>query len=279
MRGTVIPLALLVLVLAGCGAARQSGPGTDDPVVAVRTTDPSDATTKIVGASPKQEEILRASLSGVGDDRIETITVEEPESGWGASPGDVGLRISPRPEAAQDMRTLWTAWLIADAFAVRSRELGLPSVAYMASPGEASAIGEVAPDMAQRGAKSKVDAFVRRIETEAKRAGAQVQEIQVLKPLDYALAITLRVSDPAEFLDHRAFKLFERLGEPPWSFDLRFVDSEGNRISENFHVQSQGAAWVRPDLDGCAPYYYLSRPTTYKPPPCPTRKPVRSAGG
>ena len=61
---------------------------------------PSDVTTKIVGATPRQEEILRASLSGVGDERIKTIAVEEPESGWGSSPGDVALRFSPRAEAA-----------------------------------------------------------------------------------------------------------------------------------------------------------------------------------
>jgi hypothetical protein len=147
----------------------------------------------------------------------------------------------------------------------------------MAYPGEASAIGEAAYEMARRGTKEKVDAFVRRIEVESKRAGAQVHEIEVLKPLDYALAITVRVPDPAEFLDHRAPKLFERLGEPPGDFDLLFVDSEGSRIAENWHALSGGSVWVRPDLDGCSPYL-VSRPVLYKPPPCPTRKPVKSAG-
>jgi hypothetical protein len=270
-------LVLLALVaaplLAACGAARESSASGEPTVVYVS---PSDVTTKIVGATPKQEEILRGALSGVGDERIETITVEEPEPGWGSSPDDVALSISPRPKGPPSMRASWDAWLVANAFAVRSRELGLPSVAYMAYPGEASAIGEAAYEMARRGTKEKVDAFVHRIEVESKRAGAQVQEIQVLKPLDYALAITLRVSDPAEFLDHRAPKLFERLGEPPGDFDLRFVDSDGNGIAENWHALSGGALWVRRDLDGCSPYL-VSRPMTYKPPPCPSGKPVRSA--
>jgi hypothetical protein len=275
----IMRLVLLALVvtplLAASGAARESSASGEPTVVYVS---PSDLTTKIVGATPKQEEILREALSGVGDERIDTITVEEPEPGWGSAPDDVGLRISPRPEAARDMRAGWEAWLIANALAVRSHELGLPSIAYMAEPGEASAIGEAAYEMARRGTKEKVDAFVRRIEAESKRAGAQVQEIQVLKPLDYALAITLRVSDPAEFLDHRAPKLFVRLGEPPGDFDLRFVDSDGNRISENWHALSGGSVWIRPDLDGCSPYL-VSRPTTYKPPPCPTASPLRQQAG
>jgi hypothetical protein len=269
----ILPALVVVPLLSACGAARES---SANGVATVVNVSPSDVRTKIVGATLKQEEILRESLSGVGDDRIATITVEKAEPGWGSSPDDVALRISPN--GPPSMRASWDAWLVANAFAVRSRELGLPSVAYMAYPGEASAIGEAAYEMARRGTKKRVDAFVRRIEAESKGAGAQVQEIEVLKPLDYALAITLRVPDPAEFLDHRAPKLFERLGEPPGDFDLLFVDSEGNHFAENWHALSGGAVWVRADLDGCSPYL-VSRPTTYKPPPCPSGKPVRSAGG
>jgi hypothetical protein len=272
----LLVLALVVTpLLAACGAARES-PASGKPTVVY--VSPSDVTTKIVGATRQQEEILRASLSGIGDDRFETVTIEEPEPGWGSSPGDVAVRFSPRKQAAHDMRTAWEAWLIADAFAVRSHELGLPSVAYMAYPGEASVIGEAAYEMARRGTKTKVDAFVRLVEVESKRADAQVQEIKVLRPLDFALAITLRVGDPAEFLDRRAPKFFERLGEPPGDFDLRFVDSQGNRISENWHALSTGSVWVRQDLDGCSPYL-VSRPVLYKPPPCPTDATTRSDDG
>lgn len=272
---------LLLLALAvtpsltACGPARESSASGKPTVVYVS---PSDVTTKIVGATPRQEEILRASLSGIGDDRIETVTIEEPEPGWGSSPGDVAVRFSPRKQAAHDMRTAWEAWLIADAFAVRSHELGLPSVAYMAYPGEASVIGEAAYEMARRGTKAKVDAFVRLVEVESKRADAQLQEIKVLRPLDFALAITLQVADPAEFLERRAPKFFERLGEPPGDFDLRFVDSQENRIAENWHALSTGSVWVRQDLDGCSPYL-VSRSTLYKPPPCPTDATTRSDGG
>jgi hypothetical protein len=272
----IVPALVVTPFLTACGPAQESSASGGPTVVYVSS---SNVTAKIVGATPKQEEILRDALSGVGDERIDTITVEKPEPGWGSSPDDVALSISPRPKgAAPSMRASWDAWLVANAFAVRSRELGLPSVAYMAYPGEASAIGEAAYEMARRGTKKKVDAFIRRIEVESKSAGAQVQEIEVLKPLDYALAITLRVSDPAEFLEHRAPKLFERLGEPPGDFDLRFVDSEGKGISENWHALSTGSVWVRRDLDGCSPYV-VSRSVRYKPPPCPSGKPVKSAGG
>ncbi len=262
----VAPAVALLLIMSGCGAATPSS-GNEPTTIHLR---PSDVTTKIVGASPAQKEILLQALSGVGDRRIETITIEEPEPGW---EGDVALRFSPRAEAVDEMRTSWEAWLVANAFAVRSRELGLQSVAYVALPGEASAIGEATHEMAGRGTAAKVKAFVRRLEVESKRADANVQQIEVLHPLDYAVAATLQVSDPAEFLERRAPRLFERLGEPPGDFDLRFVDSKGAGVSENWHAASGGAVWVRKDLDGCSPYL-VSRPIGYTPPPCPADGPA-----
>src|SRR5206468_5214070 len=114
-------------------------------------------------------------------------------------------------------------------------------------PGEASAIGD-SGSYARRGTQENVKEFVRRVEAEAERAGAKARGPEVLRPLEYAVAVTLEVPDPAEFLDHRAPGLFERLGKPPGDFDLRSVDSKGARVSENWNAGSGGAAWVRKDL-------------------------------
>jgi hypothetical protein len=68
--------------------------------------------------------------------------------------------------------------------------------------------------------------------------------------------------------------MFQRVGEPPRDYDLRFVDSKGEGVSENWNAGSGGSAWVREDLEGCSPYL-VSHPVTYEPPPCPDQSPSR----
>jgi hypothetical protein len=261
MRVTLQAVALALLV-AACGPARETAAGADPTYINVP---PADITTEIVGASPQQEELLRFTLSGVGDRRIKTVAVEEVENGWG-DPGDVGLKFTPRPEATDDMRMSWEAFLIGDAFAERSRDLNLPPVAYVSIPGETSVVG--APNDPSRRSEATIRDFVARLEKASVKAKAEVREIEVLKPLGYAVAVTVEVPDPANFLDQRAHAFFERLGEGPADFDLRFVDSSGARVSENWHAGSGGAVWIRHELEGCSPYL-VSGPTDYKPPPCP----------
>jgi hypothetical protein len=258
----VAPLVALALLVAACGPAKEmSSAGVEPTVVRVP---PEELTTEIVGATPEQKEILLDALSGVGDRRIETITVEEAEPGWGHDDG-IGISFEPRAKAAKDMRFSWEAFLIGDALSERSRELSLPPVAYVSIPGERSVLGHP-PE--HRGTEEAVTAFVTRLEKAAARAGVKVREIEVLRPLGLAVAVTVEVPDPANFLDQRAIDFFDRLGEEPGDMDLRFVDSKGSRISESWHAGSGGAVSVRPDLAGCSPYL-VSQPTTYDSPPCP----------
>jgi hypothetical protein len=258
-----IPAVAIVLLVAACGPAQETpSAGAEPTIVSVPR---GEITTEIVGATPEQEEVLLQALSGVGDRRIETITVTEAE--WAGEPGEVNLDFTPRPRADDDMRTTWEAQMIGEAFALRSRELGLPSVASISVPGMASALGHLDPDPAAR-TQQRVRVFADRVAKEAGLADVDVREIEILKPLGYAVAVTLQVSDPATFLDRRAPKLFARLGNSPSEFDLRIVDSSGARVAENWNAGSTGSVWVRRDLGGCSPYL-VSRPASYDPPPCP----------
>jgi hypothetical protein len=251
----------LALLVAACGPAKDMSSGVTPTIVSVP---PGELTTEIVGATPEQKEILLDALSGVGDRRIETITITEAEPGWGNDDG-IAVSFKPRAKAADDMRFSWEAFLIGDAFSERSRELSLPPVAYVSIPGETSALGQPAE---HRGTQAAVTAFVIRLEKASKRAGVDVREIEVLRPLGFAVAVTVEVPDPANFLDQRASDFFDRLGEGPGDMDLRFVDSKGGRISESWSSGSGGAVSVRPDLEGCSPYL-VSRPMTHDSPPCP----------
>jgi hypothetical protein len=259
----VLPAVAVALLVAACGPAREPSAGADPTIVNIP---PQDVKTKIVGATPEQEEILRNALSGVGDRRIETITAEEAEPGWGEADGGIGLTFEPRAEAADDMRFSWEAFLVGEALDERSRELSHPHVAYVSIPGESSVPGRPGP--ASHRTKGAVDSFIERLDKAAARARVKVAEVEVLKPLGYAVAITVEVPDPASFFVRRAPDFFEQLGEGPADFDLRFVDSKGEWVSENWHAGSGGSVGIRPDLESCGPYL-VSRPVGYKPPPCP----------
>jgi hypothetical protein len=259
-----LPVLVVALVVAACGPAREPSVGAGPTIVRVP---PQEVKTEIVGATPEQKEILLDALSGVGDRRIETITVQKAEPGWGEADGGIGVVFEPRVEAADDMRFDWEADLVGEALDERSRELGLPHVAYVSIPGEDSALGH--PGDGSRRTRETVNAFIERLDKAAARTGVKVAEVEVLKPLGYAVAITVEVHDPAIFFVRRAPGFFEQLGERrPADFDLRFVDSKGEWVSENWHA-GNGSSWgIRPDLEGCSPYGG-SRPSTYEPPPCP----------
>lgn len=240
---------------------------------------PSDVTTKIVGATPKQREILFDALAGIGDTKIDVIEVTPAEKGWVDNPDAVGLGFSAG-KGELDMRSEWQSWLVGQALAVRSSQLGLPVVAYLGGRGIGqSSVGKASPGTPTNTATDgDIKRIVRRIEAAARDAKAKVAEIQILEPLGLAVAITIRVSDPPQFLDKRAEGFLEALGGPPdWpvrhSHYLRFVDDKGDRIMEIAGAPlgggGSGASWVRPDLVGCYDPA-MSRPTGWKPPPCPT---------
>jgi hypothetical protein len=259
----VLPAVALALLVAACGPARETSASADPTIVSIP---PQEVKTEIVGATPEQKELLLDALSGVGDRRIEAITVEEAEPGWGEADGGIGVSFEPRAEAADDMRFSWEAFLLGDALAERSRELSLPHVAYVSIPGETSVVGQTGPP--SRRTKESVNSFIERLDKASARAGVKVSEVEVLRPLGFAAAVTVEVPDPANFLDRRAPDFFDQLGEGPADFDLRFVDSKGEWVSENWHA-GNGSSWgIRPDLEGCSPYGG-SRPSTYEPPPCP----------
>src|SRR6186713_1937932 len=81
MRGTVIPLAVLVLVLPGCGANTRAVPAADHTDT-LANIDPAAVTTKIIGATPKQKAVLRKILAGLGDTVITEIRVGPTGKGW-----------------------------------------------------------------------------------------------------------------------------------------------------------------------------------------------------
>src|SRR4249919_2795956 len=107
MRGTVIPLAMVVLALSGCGAARQAASGAEDQA-AVASVDPSAVTTKIVGGTAMQQKVLREVLAGIGANAFEEVRIQRPAAAWGPSSADSVALVLPRD--ADELRQEWLSW-------------------------------------------------------------------------------------------------------------------------------------------------------------------------
>jgi hypothetical protein len=274
IRGLIVIATFLALASA-CGSRVDSGGQEKGPSVVVAERSTSEVTTKIVGATPEQHEILLEALAGIGETKIEVIEVVPAEKGWSDDPDAVGLEFST--EKGLDMYSEWQSWLVGHVLAARSAELQLPEVAYVGDARSgASGVGS-APASGQ-GPPSEADPsrIAGELETAAKRVGASVDEIRILRPRGIAVSITLRVSDPAEFLDKRFWKFDpfgDLVGPAERDHHVRVVDSQGQRIVEIAGALlgegSSGAGWVRPDLIGCYDPA-ISRPMDWKPPPCPT---------
>src|SRR6266545_1465308 len=92
MRLTVVALVPITLLVAACGPARESGLAADQAQPREMTISLEDVTTKIVGATPKQETILREILAGLGPNtRIRSVHVKPAGKEWDSDPDSVAV--------------------------------------------------------------------------------------------------------------------------------------------------------------------------------------------
>jgi hypothetical protein len=280
MRIAVIPLALFLLVPAGCGAARQSAPATEGSTTVLATVDPSVVTTKIVGGTPMQQRVLREVLAGVGGDDFTEVEIRRPDPAWGPSPADSVALVVAREES--DLRRQWLSWLVAHGFAQRSHELGLSPVSYVAArlhEDDAENLGPTTQPQAHMTLADAQDA-ASKASNAAALGGADIDRLEIMRPNGYAFLVELRVNgDAAKFLRDGLPKVLSALGGPqpsdgPYQGDYTVVrDSDGKRVwvgAEAYlgdsAIQIGGAD--RWDLEGCGPYF-RGGPPGRGPPPCP----------
>ena len=277
MRGRVIPLALLALVLPGCGAETQSSHGGEGSPTAVTTVDPADVTTKIVGTTPKQEAVLGEILGALGETVIEEIRVAPPGDGWTpfkAHSVVIHLKTAKTEESA---RAGWETALVAEAFEARSRELHLQPVAAYETASDGVALDgpdEPEPDERKPITRKEIESA---IVSGAKASGAEIVTLRIGQPRHLAAAVTLRVDDPASFLKHRLHTFLEAV--PSLStrqYDGLYVlvnDRKGKYVWLSAETVGEtisgGTAGARPDLEACYPTLRLGGPDDKPPPPCP----------
>jgi hypothetical protein len=205
------------------------------------------------------------------------ITIEPPRRPWTPfRPHSVVVRIAYRP-FRQRGRGEWEAALIGQAFATRSRRLGLAPVAGYQSPTQGVALDGPSPPKPDTRKRISRHELGERIRAAARSGGAEVISLRTIEPMNPAAAVTLRVDRPASYLRHR---LEDFLGSLPNAAEerydglyIRIVDREGRFVW--FSAATDGEAvsgWnsgARRDLRGCDPTPTFGSPDMPEPPACP----------
>jgi hypothetical protein len=243
LPGIVVAVAFL---LAGCGASSYRAGDTPLEVVP-----PSPVTTKIVGATPKQREVLLEILRGLGPTRVASIEISGADPPWtGAPEGVLELDIAvPDFDRVAD----WHAELIAEAMRVRSHQLGLSSVDYFSAGrgGERMGTDPAAETREPAVTLSEAKEIAARISETAARHGAQVLRLELLQPRRYAFLVVVQADDPAYFLRYGFDELMEPLDTlGTTGYDGRSIevlDGEGKTV-----LEAGGWFSVRHDVGACA---------------------------
>jgi hypothetical protein len=268
----LLPLALLV---AACGAARESARPDAEPRSSAIS--PHEVTTKIVGATPKQDTILREILAGLGrDTRIRSVHVR-PDGKDGQF-----VAVDPHVASGEAVRRDWEVWLLANAFADRSRAIGLQRVTMLLVDGEAQSSLDVGDPVVPRDPVSP-EALSQQVVSGAEKSDARLAQLELLHPNNDAVYVKLRVDDPASFLDQRAHAFLATVQRPDAAhYDGLFVevvDGTGELAWSYSHTVSEDGGeftwgYNRPELAGCNPIPSIGgSPFKTPPPPCPSGKP------
>ena len=264
MRQALGALAV-ALLLIGCGPATES-PSRDTAA----SVSPEEVTTKIVGATPKQELVLREILAGLGGETgIRSVVIR---------PDVDGVAIDPHVDSRDSVRGEWEVWLLANAFGDRSRELQLQPVTAVYVNGELDSTHYFGP--AEPRDPITAEALEQKVRAAARKTEASIDRLQLLRPNNPAVAVRLKVDDPASFIDQRAYIFRSIVGTPDVTrYDGLFIelmDADGElawSYSQAVSEDGEEALWgfVRPELAGCDHGHSSFHGPRNKPPraPCP----------
>jgi hypothetical protein len=272
MRVAILALTS-TLLLAGCGQATESAP----EAVGANTAD-ENARTDIVGATSKQEALLREMLEGLAPTIVREVRISAARSPWTPDkPHSVVLNIS-YSDSPDRWRGEWEAALLAQGFATRSRLLHLPPVAGYESRTNGLALD--GPEEPEPDTRREIDRpeLAKMITAAVRQSGAEIVELRVVQPMNPAAAVTLRVRAPAFYLKHRLEALLQAMpSSATRRYDglyVRIVDRQDRFVwisaQTNGESAAGGSIGARKDLQGCDPIPRIGvSPRDPPPPPCP----------
>jgi hypothetical protein len=225
------------------------------------------ASAAIVGGTTAQRQLARLTALRVGGLTLDRIVFHTP------SELDV---VSAKPSSvALTVRSGWEQRLyVGTYFALMAR---YPQAAVTrARTADSEIPADRVPAYDLWGALPRATAVAdetRRLVEGAQARGARVLELRTAAIPARAIAITLKVTDPAAFLKHRAASFLQLLYKPRirlLGFYVGLQDASGRLVWAMSRLPNEGSVFAIPRLDACSPVLH-SEPVFSKQAPCPAR--------
>lgn len=222
MRQTSLAVAV-AMALVGCGPASERKARPDGARLA--SFSPEQVTTRIVGATPEQRQVLTEILAGLGPTPLPPIEIASAEPNWeGAAPNSVELKV-----ATDDTEWLanWHAKVVAQAFRVRSQERGLPPVNYVSYGKSGSLMADDPASVASEDSLtlSQAQEIARRMRAAASEHDVEIRTLELVKPRRFAFVLVLQSDNVDSFLRGGYEEVLEPLDElRARGYDGRYVE-------------------------------------------------------
>lgn len=251
-----------LLALGAISVAAAAGPA------------PAGARTLIVGGTAAQRHLARLTALRVGGVTLSRITFRSPTRILrNMHVHGVELVVSSRGK--DTVRSEWEQQLYVGAYLGLMVRWPKATIAAAASTHTEGPVSRLRPYevFASNPSSRRVGLLRQRLLAAATRAKASVVELRVAALPARAIALTVRVPDPAAFLKHRAqslLDLFARPSIPLLGYYLAAEDPSGHLFWATSQLPRTGAVFTIPSLDSCSPVHH-SEPALHEPPPCPAK--------
>ena len=252
------------LLLAGGVATAAAGPP------------PAGAKVAIVGGTAAQQRLARLTALRVGGVTLSRVVFRSPTRVL-RSMHVHGVELLVLSRGKDTVRSEWEQQLYVGTYLglmARWPKAAVAAVATAHTEGPVNAPQPLMQPLDVFGSNPKATRVARltqRLLAAAASAKARVVELRVAATPARAIALTVRVSDPAAFLKHRAKALLDILNWPSvplLGYYLAAEDVSGRIFWDTSQLPRTGAVFTIPSLDACNPVAHGDA-VGFNPPPCP----------
>ncbi len=235
---------------------------------------PAGAKVAIVGGSPAQRHLARLTAVRVGGVTLSRIAFRSPTQILRREHVH-GIELLVASRGKDTVRSDWEQQLYVGAYLGLMARWPHATIAAAASAHTEGPVARLRPYevFGSNPKRRRVAIFRERLITTAEQAKAKVVELRVAALPARVVALTVRVSDPAAFLKHRAqslLRLLVRPSIPLLGYYLAAEDARWKLVWATSLLPGTGSVFTTPSLDACSPVQH-SEPALYQPPPCPAK--------
>ncbi len=256
--------ALLIASAALAGGAHTS--------TALAAPNQAGTSIAIVGGNRAQRELARITATRVGGTTISRVDFRSPIGALRHEHVD-GTEMIVTARGKQTLRSVWEQQLFVGAYLGLMQRWQGAGIAGVATSETEGTVSQLRPyDVFGSNPKAiKVANLRRNLFNRSVLERARIVGMEMIATPARLVALTVRVSDPASFLKHRATRLLNLFWHPSiplLGFYFGVEDSPGALVFATSRLPNTGGVFVIRSLDSCSPVSH-GEVGLQPPPPCP----------